>query len=49
MFLREGKEYYPLEISQIYGRGEKKIYNRDERKKAYIYIAVENTENKGEE
>ncbi len=49
MFLHKGKEYYPLDVTAIYGKDNKKIYDRNERNKAYVYIAVENTENKGEE
>lgn len=48
MFLHGGKEYYPIEVSEIYGKGQKIIYDRKERNKSYIYIAVENTVNKGE-
>ncbi len=49
MFLHKGKEYYPLEVSEIYGKGNKKIYDRNERNKAYFYLVIEDTENKGEE
>lgn len=49
MFLRNGKEYYPLEIRQIIGRNEKVIYDRDRRGKSYVYIAVENTAGKEDE
>lgn len=49
MFLHKGKEYYPLEVSEIYGQGNKKIYDRNERNKAYFYLVIEDTENKGEE
>ncbi len=48
MFLHKGKEYYPLEIRQIISKKESVIYDRDSRKKPYVYIALENTENKGE-
>lgn len=44
MFLHKGKEYYPLEVSEIYGQGNKKIYDRNERNKAYFYLVIENTE-----
>lgn len=49
MFLHKGKEYYPLDLTDIYGKDNKKIYERNERKKAYIYIVTENTESKGAE
>lgn len=38
MFLHDGKEYFPLEIEKIIGRGETVIYDRDKRGKAYFYI-----------
>ena len=49
MFLHFGKEYYPLEVSEICGKENKKIYNRNKRNKAYVYIAVENKKKKGAE
>lgn len=48
MFLHKGKEYYPLEIRQIISKNGSEIYNRDKRNKSYIYIALENTEEKGD-
>lgn len=38
MFYYGGKEYYPLEIEKIIGRGDAVIYDRDKRGKAYFYI-----------
>ena len=38
MFLHKGKEYYPLEIRQIISKKESVIYDRDSRKKSYVYI-----------
>ena len=49
MFIRQGKEYYPLDFGEITGKNEKKVYDRSERKKSYVYIAVENNEYKGAE
>lgn len=48
MFLHKGKEYYPLEIIQIVSKSERIIYDRSARNKPYAYIAIENTENKGD-
>lgn len=49
MFLKNGKEYYPLEISQIIGRDGKTVYDRDKRGKSYFYLDLETNENKGDE
>ena len=49
MFLHKGKEYYPLEVKQIISKNNNVIYDRDARMKPYVYISMENTENKGEE
>lgn len=49
MFLRYGKEYYPLELRQIIGPDEKILYDRDKRGKSYVYIAVENQQENREE
>ena len=40
MFLHKGKEYYPLELTEIIGKGNRKIYDREKRNKSYAYIAV---------
>lgn len=48
MFLHKGKEYYPLEIKQIIAKNKSVIYDRDKRNRPYVYIALENTEDKGE-
>ena len=48
MFLHKGKEYYPLEIKQIIAKNGSVIYDRNARNKPYVYIAIENTESKGE-
>ena len=48
MFLHKGKEYYPLEIKQIISKNGSVIYDRNARNKPYVYIAIENTESKGE-
>ncbi len=48
MFLHNGKEYYPVEVSKIYGRGKTKIYDRDERNKPYAYIVIVGQEKKEE-
>lgn len=48
MFLKDGKNYYPFEISKIVGKDEKKvIYDRNERGKPYFYVSV-NTGGNGE-
>lgn len=49
MFLHKGKEYYPLELTAIRTKNKKTVYDRDARNKSCVYIAVENSENKGEE
>lgn len=49
MFLHKGKEYYPLEITMIKSKTKGIIYDREARNRAYVYIALENSENKGEE
>ena len=49
MFLHNGKEYYPLEISQIIGRDERIVYDRDKRGKSYFYLDLKTTENEGDE
>ncbi len=49
MFLYNGKEYYPLEISQIIGRDGKTVYDRDKRGKSYFYLDLETKENEGDE
>ena len=46
MFLHKGKEYYPLEVSQIISKNKTVIYDRYSRNKSYVYLAIENTENK---
>lgn len=48
MFLHKGIEYYPLEIKQIISKKQSVIYDRDKRKKPYVYIALENTEKEGD-
>ena len=48
MFLHKGKEYYPLEVSQMLSKNKKVIYDRNARNKSYVYLVIENTENKGE-
>lgn len=48
MFLHKGKEYYPLEIAQIISKNNSVIYDRDEREKSYLYIAIENSQNERE-
>ena len=48
MFLHKGKEYYPLEIMEIYAENDSIVYDRRKRNKAYVYIAVDNSKNKGE-
>lgn len=48
MILHKGKEIYPLEISRIVSKTGSVIYDRQARQKSYIYIAIENTQNKGE-
>lgn len=48
MFLHKGKEYYPLEVSQIISKNKTVIYDRHTRNKSYVYLVIENTENKGE-
>lgn len=48
MFLHKGREYYPLDLTQIVSADKSVIYDRDKRNKAYLYLAVENIENKGE-
>ncbi len=48
MFLHKGKEYYPLEITQIISKNQTVIYDRNARRKSYVYLAIENTEEKGE-
>lgn len=48
MFLHKGKEYYPLEIKQIISKKCSVVYDRSKRNRPYVYIALENTENKGE-
>ena len=47
MFLHKGKEYYPLEIKQIISKNQTVIYDRNARNKSYVYVAIENTEEKG--
>lgn len=49
MFLHMGKEYYPLEITAIKADNKKNIYDRSSRNKAYVYLAVDCQESKGEE
>ena len=49
MFLHKGKEYYPLEITIIKSKNKSVIYDREARNRHYVYIALENSENKGEE
>lgn len=48
MFLHKGKEYFPLEVSKIISKNGSVIYDRQARQKAYVYISIENSENKGE-
>lgn len=48
MFLNKGKEYYPLEITQIISKKQNIIYDRNARRKPYVYIAFENTEKEGD-
>ena len=48
MFLHKGKEYYPLEIKQIISKNQTVIYDRNARNKSYVYIAIENSDEKGE-
>ena len=48
MFLHKGKEYYPLEASKIISKNKTVIYDRHARNKSYVYLVIENTENKGE-
>ena len=48
MFLHKGKEYYPLEINQIYGKGNVELYNKEKRNKSYAYIAVFSEEKENE-
>lgn len=49
MFLHNGKEYYPLELMAVKSRKKTFIYDREARNKPYIYLALENSENEGEE
>jgi len=48
MFLHKGKEYYPLEVTQIISKNQTVIYDRNARKKPYVYLAIENNEEKGD-
>lgn len=48
MFLHKGKEYYPLEITQIISKNNSTIYDRNARNKPYVYIALENTKKEGD-
>lgn len=49
MLLHNGKEMYPLEVSRIVSKTGSVIYDRQARQKPYIYIAIENTQNKGDD
>lgn len=49
MFLHKGKEYYPLDIREIISKNKSVIYDRNARNKPYVYVALDNTESKGEE
>lgn len=46
MLFPNGKEYYPLGIRQIISQNGDVLYDRDKRNKPYVYIAIENTEEK---
>ncbi len=49
MLLHNGKEYYPLELTAVRSKNKTFIYDREARKKPYVYLALENSENEGEE
>ena len=49
MLLHKGKEYYPLELAQVRGKGNTLIYDRALRNKSYAYIAVTGTQEKENE
>ena len=48
MFLHKGREYYPLDLTQIVSPDKSIIYDRDSRNKCYLYVAVEKSKSKGE-
>ena len=49
MFLHKGRKFYPLEISRILSETGSVIYDRQARQKSYIYIAIEDTQNEGDD
>ena len=48
MLIYKGKEYYPLETTQVISKNKTVVYDRHKRNKPYVYLVIENTENKGE-